>query len=129
MKLLDSSLLIDYARGDSTAETYLEEHDDIIFGAPTIVLSELYMGLFVTADMDREAVLSKYGWLRSIPFTNEAAVEAAAIRATLRSRGEPINKSDTYIAGTARAFDVPLVTGDSGFNSVDRLSVEHYCAE
>lgn len=126
MKLLDSSILIDYARNRSAAQEYLEAHDDAVFGAPTIVLSELYTGLFLTTDMDREAVLAKYGWLRSVPFTNEAAVEAAEINATLRSRGTSINESDIYIAGTARAFDVTLVTGDSDFESVDRLTVEQY---
>lgn len=126
MKLLDSSILIDYAQGESAARTYLNEHDSTVFGAPTIVLAELYTGLFITRDMDRESVIAKYGWLRSVPFTNEAAVEAAEIRATLRSRGASINESDTYIAGTARAFDVPLVTSDKDFESVDRLTVEQY---
>lgn len=129
MKLLDSSILIDYARKHSAAQEYLEANDDAVFGAPTIVLSELYTGLFLMTDMDREAVLAKYGWLRSVPFTNEAAVEAAEINATLRSRGISSNKSDLYIAGTARAFDVTLLTGDSDFENVDRLTVERYHVE
>jgi predicted nucleic acid-binding protein len=125
MKLLDSSILIDYARGEQAAREFLEA-EDAVFGASTVVLAELYMGLFVTTEMDREAVLSKYAWVRTVPFTNEAAAEAAKIRATLRSRGTPIDKSDTYIAGTARAFDVPLVTADDHFERIDDLQVELY---
>lgn len=60
------------------------------------------------------------------PFTGEAAVETAAIRATLSSRGQKINASDTYVAGTARAFDVPLVTSDRDFENVDDLGIEWY---
>lgn len=126
MKLLDSSLLVDYAQGHSEAADYLQRHDDTTFGAPTVVLSELYMGLFVTTDMDREAALARYDWLHPVPFTNQAAVEAAAIRASLRDGGEAINPSDTYIAGTARALDVPLVTADADFEKVDGLAVEQY---
>lgn len=126
MKLLDASILVGYARNEQAAVDYLEANDDAVFGAPTIVLSEVYAGLFRTTDLEPAEVKAKYGWVRAVPFTDEAAVETAAIRATLRSRGEMINASDTYIAGTARAFDVPLVTGDRDFEKVDDLEVEHY---
>lgn len=126
MKLLDASILVGYAQGEQAAADYLERNDDTVFGAPTVVLSELYTGLFRTTDLDRERVKAKYGWVRAVPFTDEAAVETAALRATLSSRGEKINASDTYIAGTARAFDVPLVTGDRDFEKVDDLEVEWY---
>lgn len=126
MKLLDTSVLVDYARGELEAANYLERNHDTVFGAPTIVLSEVYRGLFQTSDVGREEVKAKYGWVRAVPFTEEAAIESAALRSTLSSRGEKINASDTYIAGTARAFDVPLVTGDRDFEKVDDLEVEYY---
>lgn len=126
MKLLDASILMDYAQGDQAAEDYLEQNDDTVFGAPTVVLSEVYTGLFRTTDLGREEVKAKYGWVRAIPFTDEAAVETAAIRSTLSSRGQKINAIDTYIAGTARTLDVPLVTGDRDFGKVDGLEVEYY---
>jgi len=126
MKLLDASILIGYANGERAAANYLERNDDTVFGAPTVVLSEVYTGLFRTTEFDREEIKAKYGWVRAVPFTDEAAVETAAIRSTLDSRGRKINRSDTYIAGTARAFDVPLVTGDRDFERVDGLEVENY---
>lgn len=126
MKLLDASLLIGYANGEQSAADYLERNDDTVFGAPTVVLSEVYTGLLRTTDMSRQEVKAKYGWVRTVPFTDEAAVETAAIRSTLSSRGQKINLSDTYIAGTARAFDVPLVTADGDFEKVDDLEVENY---
>jgi tRNA(fMet)-specific endonuclease VapC len=44
VKIVDSSLLIDYARGDDAAISYLAAHDEEEIGASTIVLSELYAG-------------------------------------------------------------------------------------
>ncbi|WP_128476709.1 PIN domain-containing protein [Halorussus pelagicus] len=126
MKLLDASVLVGYAQGEQAAAEYLERNDDTVFGAPTIVLSEVYTGLFRTTELSRKEVKAKYGWVRAVPFTDEAAVETADIRATLSSRGEKINASDTYIAGTARAFDVPLVTADRDFKKVDGLELERY---
>lgn len=126
MKLVDASFLIDYARGDDTAVAYLAAHDEAVIGASTIVLSELYRGLMITQEMTREAALSKYEWVEPVPFTNGAAAEAAAIYAELRADGEMINKSDIYIAGTARSLGVSLVVGDDHFDAVDGLSVERY---
>ena len=126
MKLVDASFLIDYARGDDTAIAYLAAHDDEVIGASTIVLSELYRGLMITRDMTREAAMSKYEWVEPVAFTNDAAAEAADIYAELRSNGEMINKSDIYIAGTARNLGVPLVVADNDFAAVSELDIETY---
>lgn len=126
MKLVDSSFLVDYARGDDDAIAYLAAHDDEVIGASTVVLSELYRGLMLTRDMTREEAMSKYEWVKSVPFTTDTAAEAAAIYVELRADGEVINKSDIYIAGTARSLRVPLVADDEHFEAVDGLDVERY---
>ena len=126
MRLVDSSFLVDYARGDEAAISYLAAHDDEEIGASTIVLSELYRGLMITREMTREEATSKYEWVEPVPFTNETAAEAAAIYVELRSDGAMINKSDIYIAGTARSLGVPLVVGDDHFDAVGGLQVETY---
>ncbi|QKY16809.1 PIN domain-containing protein [Halorubrum sp. CBA1229] len=126
MRLVDSSFLVDYARGDEAAISYLAAHDDEEIGASTIVLSELYRGLMITREMTREEATSKYEWVEPVPFTNETAAEAAAIYVELRADGAMINKSDIYIAGTARSLGVPLVVGDDHFDAVGELQVETY---
>lgn len=126
MKLVDASFLIDYARGDDDAVAYLEVHDQERFGASTIVLSELYRGLMVTQEMTRQEAMSKYEWMDPVPFTDTAAAEAAEIYAELRAAGQMVNKSDIYIAGTARSLGVPLVVGDDDFSVIDGLNVETY---
>ncbi|EMA63307.1 PIN domain-containing protein [Halorubrum lipolyticum] len=126
MKLVDASFLIDYARGDDAAIAYLAAHDEEVIGASTIVLSELYRGLMITQEMTQEEAVSKYEWVEPVPFTNETAAEAAEIYVELRDDGEMINKSDIYIAGTARSLGVPLVVGDNDFGAVSGLDVETY---
>jgi tRNA(fMet)-specific endonuclease VapC len=126
VKLVDSSFLVDYARGDDDALAYLVAHDDEQIGASTVVLSELYRGLMLTQDMTREEALSKYEWVKPVPFTTDTAAEAAEIYVELRADGELINRSDIYIAGTARSLGVSLVVGDNHFEAVDDLDVETY---
>jgi predicted nucleic acid-binding protein len=126
VKLVDASFLVDYARGDDAAIAYLAAHDGEQIGTSTIVLSELYRGLLITQDMTREAAISKYEWVEPVPFTNDAAAEAADIYVELRSNGEMINKSDIYIAGTARNLGVPLVVADNDFDVVSELDIEVY---
>jgi len=126
VKLVDASFLIDYARGDDAAIAYLAAHDEEVIGASTIVLSELYRGLMITREMTQEEAMSKYEWVEPVPFTNETAAEAAEIYAELRNDGEMVNKSDIYIAGTARSLGVPLVVGDYDFGAVSGLDVETY---
>ena len=126
MKLVDTSFLIDYARGDDAAIAYLAAHDSEEIGAPTIVLSELYRGLMITQEMTQAEAMSKYEWVQPVPFTNETAAEAAEIYANLRADGEMITKSDIYIAGTARSLGVPLVVDDTDFAAVEELRIERY---
>ena len=126
MRLVDSSFLVDYARGDEAAIAYLAAHDEEVIGASTIVLSELYRGLMLTREMTREEAMSKYEWVEPVAFTNETAAEAAEIYVELRTDGEMIDRSDIYIAGTARALGVPIVVGDSDFDAIEELDVEAY---
>jgi predicted nucleic acid-binding protein len=126
VKLVDASFLVDYARGDDAAVAYLTAHDEEEIGASTIVLSELYRGLMITQDMTHEEAVSKYEWVKPVPFTNETAVEAAEIYVELRADGEMINKSDIYIAGTARSLGVSLVVNDDHFAAIEDLDVETY---
>jgi predicted nucleic acid-binding protein len=59
VKLVDASLLIDYARGDDAAIAYLAANDKEEIGASTIVLSELYRGLMITQEMTQEEAIRR----------------------------------------------------------------------
>jgi predicted nucleic acid-binding protein len=126
VKLVDASFLIDYARGEDAAIAYLAAHDKEEIGASTIVLSELYRGLMITQDMTHEEAISKYEWVTPVAFTNEMAAEAAEIYVELRADGELINRSDIYIAGTARSLGVSLVANDTHFAAIEGVDAETY---
>jgi predicted nucleic acid-binding protein len=126
VKLVDASFLVDYARGEDAAIAYLAAHDEEEIGASTTVLSEIYRGLMITQDMTQEEAMAKYEWVEPIPFTDETAAEAAEIYVELRADGEMINKSDIYIAATARSLGVALVVSDSHFAAIEDLEVETY---
>ena len=42
--------------------------------------------------------MSKYEWVEPVPFTNEAATEAAELRVELGADGGIIDESDVHIA-------------------------------
>ena len=95
-------------------------------GASTVVLSELYRGLLIGQDMTSKEAMSKCEWVEPVPFTNEAATEAAELRVELGADGGMIDESDVYIAGTARSPGASLVVGTDHFGAVDGLTVETY---
>jgi predicted nucleic acid-binding protein len=80
----------------------------------------------LTQGMTRAEAISKYGWIVPVPFTNRTAAEAADIYVQLRADGELIDKSDIYIAGTARSLGVPLVANDEHLAAIDDLDFETY---
>jgi len=80
----------------------------------------------ITQEMTQAEAMSKYEWVQPVPFTNETAAEAAEIYASLCTDGEMINKSDIYIAGTARSLGVSLVVDDTHFAAIEDLQIETY---
>lgn len=70
--------------------------------------------------------MSKCEWVEPVPFTNEAATEAAELRVELGADGGIIDESDVHIAGTARSPGASLVVGTDHFGAVDGLTVETY---
>jgi len=61
-----------------------------------------------------------------VPITSEVAEEFARVYVELRRKGRPIETNDMWIAATARAFGLILVTSDEHFQYVDGLQVEDW---
>ncbi|GAA5482547.1 tRNA(fMet)-specific endonuclease VapC [Haloferula sargassicola] len=96
---------------------------------------ELLVGLEKSALADAPELFAKkqrrlddlLAYLDVIPFTAEAAHEAARVRALLESKGMKIGPIDTLIAGTARCHGFTLVSENlSEFSRVDGLVVENW---
>jgi tRNA(fMet)-specific endonuclease VapC len=65
--------------------------------------------------------------IATLPFDEVDAQAAAAIRASLKSRGQPIGAYNVLIAGTAVARGLVVVTSNVGeFERVNALRVENW---
>lgn len=125
MICFDTTFLIDYRHGEEYTATFLHDQADpaTTFAVPAPVEYELLSGAGASQHESVEDVLDSLDWAATLPFDRESAVEAARIRATLRSRGTPIGALDTAIAGTVRSRSATLVTSDTDFESVPELSI------
>jgi len=124
---LDTNALIDYLEGIESIGHYLESHHDEPYFAPTIALHEVYVG---AARHKGETAVAEarddLDWVTPLPFTEDAAAEAAVISADLYGEGQPISALDTLIAGSARDENATLITADAHFDRVEGLDVENY---
>lgn len=50
--------------------------------------------------------------------------QITTVKAVLRKQGTPIPENDMWLAATALAFDLIMVTGDKHFSSIPNLQVE-----
>ena len=98
-------------------------HSDITI--PAIVLFELEVGIAKSnSPLHRKAQLQELTTvIRVIPFGEYEAQCAAAIRAYLEKKGQPIGPFDTLIADTAVAHHATVVTRNTReFSRVNNLS-------
>ena len=132
MKLLDTTFLVDYERGEDTVAEYLEENEAADFVTSTLCIEELAVGKHVVGDPTGADVLAPYGWLEVVPFRIDHAVAAGEMEAELHA-DESVNREyinavagDLLIAAVARAMDATVVTNNrEDFDRFD-VAVEGY---
>jgi tRNA(fMet)-specific endonuclease VapC len=131
MKLLDTSVLVDIDRGgvDRKVETLDDEGRHAI---SMVSVTELRLGVDMQYERgtpghqraieDVDRLLARFD-VHSI--TRPVATTAAAMVATLKERGEPLNDlHDVYVAATAHTEDLPVVTANvDHFERFDDLRV------
>jgi tRNA(fMet)-specific endonuclease VapC len=90
---------------------------------------ELLYGVRVSPDPARNAAALRglLTYVEVLDFPEEAAEDYAEIRAELKSRGEPIEANDLFIAAHARRLGLTLITDNKGeFTRVNGLAVENW---
>ncbi|MCG8558012.1 MAG: type II toxin-antitoxin system VapC family toxin [Proteobacteria bacterium] len=129
---LDTTFLIDVqnerrGRGPSRgAIAYLRSSPEAELYLPTIALGEYLQGF---ADPTSAAATALTAFLNLLPVTAEVATLYAETVRVLRSKGQLIGTNDLWIACTARAAALPILTRNSGhFRRVPRLRVIDYTA-
>ncbi len=104
--LVDTDVLIDYLRGDSCAEEFLESNPDAVF-VSSITIAELYQG--VIEGEERTALDSMISAFTILPVTEEIAKEGGLICRKYRKTHNS-GLADCLIAATARRHDLPLIS-------------------
>ncbi len=93
----------------------------------SITIGELRLGVLMAVDLQaRETRLSTLMFaasLRPLPIDDAVADRWATLVARLRSAGKRMPINDSWIAATALAHDLALVTQDDDFDVVDDLPI------
>lgn len=127
--ILESSFFIDlereHRRGTQKgAVEYLERLDDARLYLPAVVAGELAAGVSMANRQRWEAFLAPFFLL---PVTPDVAWEYGRTYRHLRGIGQLIGANDLWIAATALANHMPVVTRNvDHFRRVPHLEVESY---
>ena len=117
--VLDTSVLIAAESGRPVAEDRLPD-DPVI---SVVTLAELQAGVLAAADVDtrarRMATLDRLSVIEVLDVTEHAAREWAQLRVHLAERGRRVNVNDLWIAASAVAHRLPIVTQDDDFDPLE----------
>ena len=119
--LLDTQFLIELEREldaatAGPARRFLGSRRSAPVLVSTVSIGELAAGMN-TNDAARRLV-SRF---RRVNLFTEVALAAAEIDRQLIGQGLRLGKNDTWLAGTARYYGVPIVSNDADFDRVPRL--------
>ena len=121
--LADTSVFI--AR--ETGRPIVEESLPGELAVSVITVGELRAGVLAAADMPtrdrRLSTLAAALSLQPVPIDDRVAAAWARLRVVLRDQGLRMPVNDSWIAATAMALDVAIVTQDDDFPLVDELEV------
>ena len=96
-------------------------------GVSVITIGELRAGVLAAADVEtrdrRLATLTQALALDAIPVDGAVAESWARLRLLLRDSQQQMPVNDSWIAATALALDVPVVTQDDDYVDVPSLAV------
>lgn len=120
--LLDTSVLIGWEQGSLSLQSL-----PAMLTTSAITLGELRAGVLVAPDsptrIARLRTLRRAETLSPIPVDDEVADSWAALRVMLLDSGRRLPINDSWIAATAIAHQLPVVTRDTDFDGVPGLRV------
>lgn len=124
--LLDTSVVIELINGNASVLSHIQPGTEIYL--PYVTRGELYFGAYkssrVRANLTQITLLTLDN---TVLFSNmETARQYGLIRADLAQKGRPIPDNDVWIAAIAVEYNLVLVTRDTHFENVDKLSIERW---
>jgi len=123
--LADTSVFVVHESGRTLRTEALPDR----LAVSVITIGELRAGVLAARDLEtrdrRLATLTAALALDPVPIDEEVASAWARLRVTLRDLGLAMPVNDSWIAATAIALGVPVVTQDDGYVEVPGLRVIH----
>jgi predicted nucleic acid-binding protein len=120
--LLDTSVFI---AGESGRPLDAERLPDEA-AVSAVTIAELHVGVLAARDVEtrarRLATLEVTADLQVLGVDERVAAAGARLRVHLAEAGRRLNVNDLWIAATALANGVPVVTQDDDFGPVDRVA-------
>ena len=93
----------------------------------TVTIGELRLGVLMAEDIElrqkRLTTLQLASEIEPIPVDDRVAAAWAALVAELRAQGRRMPINDSWIAATAIAHDMPVVTQDADFDDAPNVAV------
>jgi predicted nucleic acid-binding protein len=123
--LADTSVFVAHESGRTVRAEALPDR----LAVSVITIGELRAGVLAARDLEtrdrRLATLTAALALDPVPIDEEVASAWARLRVTLRDLGLAMPVNDSWIAATAIALGVPVVTQDDDYVDVPGLQVIH----
>jgi tRNA(fMet)-specific endonuclease VapC len=128
--LLDTCTVSDFVKGQPKVLARIKATSPNLIAVSALTRMEVDFGLALNAARAKKLapVLDAFfSTIATLPFDEADAQAAAAIRAALKTQGQPIGAYDVLIAGTGLARGLVVVTSNVGeFKRVSGLHVEDW---
>jgi len=128
--LLDTCTVSDFVKGQPNVLARVKAIPPSLIAVSALTRMEVDYGLALNNERARKLAPmldAFFSTIATLPFDEADAKAAAAIRAALKTQGQPIGAYDVLIAGTALARGLVVVTSNaSEFKRVSGLQVEDW---
>ena len=128
--LLDSGTVSDFVKGQPKVLARVKATSQNQIAVSALTRMEVDYGLALNAERAKKLapmLNAFFSTVATLPFDEADPQAAAAIRAALKTRGQPIGAYDVLIAGTGLARGLVVVTSNVGeFKRVSGLRVEDW---
>ena len=128
--LLDTCTVSDFVKGQRKVLTRVKATPPNLIAVSALTRMEVDYGLALNAERAKKLAPmldAFFATIVTLPFDEADAKAAAAIRAALKTQGQPVGAYDVLIAGTGLARGLVVVTSNVGeFKRVSGLQVENW---
>ena len=120
-KLIDTNVIIRFFKGETELFSLFDDMEQLYVSS--ISVGELMYG----AELSKKSYFNRQNYfcfcqqMKILQPDLEVAKMYGKIKSNLKAKGRPIPENDIWIAATALAADLELVTADSDFENISEL--------